>query len=72
MSNEIPKYVTRARAAFLLGLPPEEIGRISQESGIGHRERSGDIEETFFTYAELQKICVLATAGYDSALHLAS
>ena len=61
MKNEIPKYVTRARAAYLLGLPVEEIGRISQETGIGHRECAGDVEETFFTYAELQKICVLAT-----------
>jgi hypothetical protein len=42
-------------------LPVEEIGRISQESGIGHRERSGNVEETFFTYAELQKICVMAS-----------
>jgi hypothetical protein len=61
MKDEIPKYVTRARAAYLLGLPVEEIGRISKESGIGHRERAGNVEETFFTYAELQKICVMAT-----------
>ncbi len=61
MNNEIPKYVTTARAAYLLGLPVEEIGRISQESGIGHREQAGNVEETFFTYAELQKICVMAT-----------
>ncbi len=63
MENEIPKYVTRARAAYLLGLPVEEICRISQESGIGHREQSGNVEETFFTYAELQKICVMATCA---------
>lgn len=63
MKNEIPKYVTRARAAYLLGLPVEEIGRISQETGIGHRECAGNVEETFFTYAELQKICVLATSA---------
>ncbi|HMD44123.1 MAG TPA: hypothetical protein VKH45_13685 [Candidatus Acidoferrum sp.] len=69
MKDEVPKYVTRARAAFLLGLPAEEIGRISQETGIGHRERSGNIEETFFTYAELQKICVLATVDLDKVLH---
>lgn len=69
MKNEIPKYVTRARAAFLLGLPAEEIARISEETGIGHREQFGDVEETFFTYAELQKICVLATADLDTVLH---
>jgi hypothetical protein len=69
MKNEIPKYVTRARAAFLLGMPAELIARISQETGIGHRERYGNDEETFFTYAELQKICVLATAEADTVMH---
>lgn len=61
MDNQIPKYVTRARAAYLLGLPMEELSRISQETGVGHRERAGNKEEWFFTYEELQKICVFAT-----------
>ncbi len=61
MKNQIQKYVTQARAAYLLGLPPAEISRISQETGIGHFERAGNEEERFFTYQELQKICVLAT-----------
>jgi hypothetical protein len=61
MENQIPKYLTQARAAYLLGLPVEELSRISHESGIGHMERAGNIEEWFFTYEELQKICVLAT-----------
>jgi hypothetical protein len=61
MDNQIPKYVTRARAAYLLGLPVEELSRISNETGVGHRERAGNIEEWFFTYEELQKICVFAT-----------
>lgn len=61
MDNQIPKYVTRARAAYLLGLPMEELSRISYETGIGHKESAGDIEEWFFTYEELQKICVFAT-----------
>jgi hypothetical protein len=61
MTKEIPKYVTQARAAYLLGIPVEEIGRLSQESGIGHLERAGNIEERFFTYEELQRICVMAT-----------
>jgi hypothetical protein len=59
--NQIPKYVTRARAAYLLGLPVEELSRISNETGIGEWERVGDQEEWFFTYEELQKICVFAT-----------
>jgi hypothetical protein len=61
MDNQIPKYVTRARAAYLLGLPKEELSRISNETGIGHRERAGEMEEWFFTYEELQKICIFAT-----------
>jgi hypothetical protein len=61
MDNQIPKYVTRARAAYLLGLPKEELSRISNETGIGHRERAGELEEWFFTYEELQKICIFAT-----------
>ncbi|HXP23399.1 MAG TPA: hypothetical protein VN807_04635 [Candidatus Sulfotelmatobacter sp.] len=63
MNNQIPKYVTRARAAYLLGLPVEELSRISHETGIGHMERAGNKEEWFFTYEELQKICVFATQG---------
>ena len=61
MNNQIPKFVTQARAAYLLGLPVNEISRISQETGIGHLERAGNQEERFFTYEDLQKICVLAT-----------
>ena len=61
MQNRIPKYVTQSRAAYLLGLSIAEIGRISQETGIGHLERAGKEEERFFTYEELQQICVLAT-----------
>lgn len=63
MSNQIPKYVTQARAAYLLGLPVEELSRISHETGVGHLERAGNKEEWFFTYEELQKICIFATQG---------
>jgi hypothetical protein len=61
MDNQIPKYVTQSRAAYLLGLSVAEINRISRETGIGHLERAGQIEERYFTYEELQRICVLAT-----------
>jgi hypothetical protein len=61
MDNQIPKYVTQARASYLLGVPQAELSRISQETGIGHVEKAGNQEELFFTYEELQKICVLAT-----------
>ena len=61
MEKRIPKYVTQSRAAYRLGLTVAEISRISEETGIGHLERAGREEERFFTYEELQQICVLAT-----------
>jgi hypothetical protein len=54
------KYVTRRRAALLLGISEMELTRISSESGFGHRETAGEQEETYFTYEELRKICLLA------------
>jgi hypothetical protein len=59
MNSQVPKYVTRGRAALLLGIPEEELARLSYESGLGHKECAGDQEETFFTYEELRKICML-------------
>jgi hypothetical protein len=60
MNNQVPKYVTQARASFLLGIPEAELSSISKESGLGRMERAGDEEETYFTYEELQRICMLA------------
>ena len=60
-TNPVPKYVTQGRAAMLLGIPEAELNRISRESGLGHVERAGSHEETFFTYEELRKICLIAT-----------
>jgi hypothetical protein len=60
MNNRVPKYVTQARASFLLGIPEAEFRRISKESGLGHVERAGNEEETYFTYEELQRIWMLA------------
>ena len=54
------KYVTRRRAAVLLGLSETELSRISSESGLGHKETAGAEEETYFTYEELRQICLLA------------
>jgi hypothetical protein len=60
MGNQIPKYVTRARASLMLGIPEAELSRISKESGLGHVERAGNQEETYFSYEELQRICMVA------------
>ncbi len=68
MNNQVPKYVTQARASFLLGIPEVELSHISKESGLGHVERAGNEEETYFTYEELQRICKLA-AHQMQAVH---
>ena len=60
MKTQELKYVTRRRAAVLLGLSEQELNRISSESGFGHKEVSGQEEETYFTYEELRQICMLA------------
>jgi hypothetical protein len=61
MNNQVPKFVTQARASFLLGIPEAELDRISKESGLGQVERAGNEKETYFTYEELHWICVLAS-----------
>ena len=68
MNHQIPKYVTRARASLMLGIPEAELNRISKESGLGHVERAGKQEETYFTYEELQRICMLAANQVQSTL----
>ena len=60
MNNQVPKYVTQARASILLGIPKAELQRISKKSGLGHVERADNEEETYFTYEELQRICMVA------------
>ena len=59
MSDQVPKYVTRARASLMLGIPEADLSRISKESGLGRVERAGNQEETYFTYEELQRICMV-------------
>ena len=68
MNNQVPTYVTQARASFLLGIPEAEFQRISTQSGLGRVERAGNEEETYFTYEELQRICMLA-AQQMQAVH---
>ena len=59
-NHQVPKYITRARASLMVGIPEAELNRISKESGLGHVERAGNQEETYFTYEELQRICMVA------------
>jgi hypothetical protein len=67
MTNEVPKFVTQAKASYLLGIPEAELRRISNESGLGHVERAGSEEEAYFTYEELQRIYALA--AYQKQTH---
>ncbi len=60
MKNTELRYVTQERAAALLGIPVKELSRISEESGLGHKERAGNQQEIFFTYEELRQICQMA------------
>jgi hypothetical protein len=59
MNSQVPKYVTQGRAALLLGISEDELLRLSHECGLGRKESADDQEETFFTYEELRKICML-------------
>jgi len=61
MKNTEYRYVTQERAAALLGIPEKELSRISQESGLGHKESAGSQEEIFFTYEELRQICQMTS-----------
>jgi hypothetical protein len=67
MNNQVPKYVTRTRASLMLGIPEAELSRISKESGLGHVERAGSQEETYFTYEELRRICIVAAHQLQAA-----
>jgi hypothetical protein len=60
LNSDVPKFVTQARASFLLGISETELRRISEESGLGLLERAGNEEELYFTYEELRQICQLA------------
>jgi hypothetical protein len=61
VADEVPKFVTQARASYLLGIPEAELLRISKESGLGLLERAGNEETRYFTYEELRCVCLLAS-----------
>ena len=59
-NNNITKFVTRARVPYLLGIPQQELRRISEASGLGRVEPAGNEEEMYFTYEEMRRICQFA------------
>jgi hypothetical protein len=67
MSNETVRreMVDEGRAAFLLGLPQEQLREICELSGLGHLEEIAAVEDEssdlrlVFTYEELHRLCRL-------------
>jgi hypothetical protein len=51
--------VNESRAAALLGLSTQKLRRLSEQSGLGHRDDENGGVELVFTYAELYRLCRL-------------
>jgi len=51
--------VNESRAAALLGLSTQKLRRLSEQSGLGHRDDENGGTELVFTYAELYRLCRL-------------
>jgi len=53
------ELIDENRAAYLLGLPKEQLREISEMSGLGHLEQSASALRFVFTYEELYRLCRL-------------
>jgi hypothetical protein len=53
------EIIDESRAAYLLGLPPEQMRQICEMSGIGRLEAGETDGRLVFTYEELHKLCRL-------------
>ena len=53
------EMIDESRAAFMLGLPKEQLREICEMSGLGHLEQGTTAERMVFTYEELYKLCRL-------------
>jgi hypothetical protein len=51
------EMVDERRAAYLLGLPQEQLREISEMSGLGRMEGTASALRMVFTYEELHKLC---------------
>ena len=51
------ELVDEGRAAYLLGLPQEQLREISEMSGLGRMEGTESALRMVFTYEELHKLC---------------
>jgi hypothetical protein len=61
MTNEPVRreMIEESRAAYLLGLPKEQLREICEMSGLGHLEQGATALRLVFTYEELYKLCRL-------------
>jgi hypothetical protein len=53
------EMIDESRAAYLLGLPKEQLLEICEMSGLGHLEQGATAARMVFTYEELYKLCRL-------------
>jgi hypothetical protein len=53
------ELIDESRAAYLLGLPTEQLREICELSGLGHLEEGATALRLVFTYEELYKLCRL-------------
>jgi hypothetical protein len=53
------EIVDESRAAFMLGLPKEQLREICEMSGLGHLEQGATALHLVFTYEELYRLCRL-------------
>jgi hypothetical protein len=62
--KQVRGEINESRAAFLLGLSPESLRRLSLQTGLGHRaDAESGGTQLVFTYAELYRLCRLAADG---------
>ena len=53
------EMIEENRAAYLLGLPKEQMREICELSGLGHLEQGATALQLVFTYEELYRLCRL-------------
>ena len=53
------EMIDESRAAYLLGVPKEQLREICEMSGLGHMEQGTTTLRLVFTYEELYKLCRL-------------
>jgi hypothetical protein len=53
------EMIDESRAAFMLGLPKEQLREICEMSGLGHLEEGTTTARLVFTYEELYRLCRL-------------